>query len=119
VVERNGNGRAWLDKWMWEIIRLNVVAIIALGGAYWAIVTHASSNNNRVAAEHSHIFDALRAQCKAEARTSANQATVLLVELSIVDILRDRYKVGLRRIPDNLRHEILTALARLPDDQNC
>ena len=115
----NGNGRAWLDKWMWEIVRLATVAVIALGGAYWSMErAHASLSRDFFASQEK-IARELHSQCVSGEAVRGNQTVVLLSLISLADVLSDRQQAGLEKVPPRLRASLLAAISQLPDRQDC
>jgi hypothetical protein len=104
----NGNGRAWLDKWTGEIVRLSIVGLIALAGAYMTL-----------GRQHEHLFNLANVQCRTINTVRDNQRTVLLSQLTLIDTINDRPRAGLRPIPRSVRDAVLNALATLPEQRDC
>ena len=115
----NGNGRAWLDKWMWEIVRLTTVAVIALGGAYWSMDRAHAVLSRDLFASQEKIIRELHTQCVSVKAVRGNQAVVLLSLISLADLLSDRQQAGLEKVPPRLRASLLAAISQLPDRQDC
>lgn len=102
------NGRAWVDKWVAEGLRLFAVLVVALGISYLAL-----------SRERDRLDAGFHTNCMHIEQVRANQETVLLDILALVQVLDDRQRVGLTPVPARIKDGLLRALARIPDPRSC
>jgi len=115
----NGAVKSFREKFLWEAIRIIVVVVIALGGAYWGLLRHQESDQQKVEKIHDLINTRQASQCASITSMRINQETVLITLLTMVDTLNDRQKAGLAPMPPEIRRNLLLAIARLPDNFPC